>query len=141
MNADTRLPIGRRLRGVNWPLVAALTAVALVRPLFSIAGWSEALGKPLTPVVLTLGITLTWILAAGLSRVRDPLLTLVVTGVAYALAALVLSAVLSPLLTGKLQGPLAQPQAIVPLFLVNAAWGAFCGVCAIGLRRVRGIRS
>ncbi|MEU1006277.1 hypothetical protein [Streptomyces tibetensis] len=141
MNADTRLPIGRRLRGVNWPLVAALTAVALVRPLFSIAGWSEALGKPLTPVVLTLGITLTWILAAGLSRVRDPLLTLVVTGVAYALAALVLSAVLSPLLTGKLQGPLAQPQAIVPLFLVNAAWGAFCGACAIGLRRVRGIRS
>ncbi|MEU1107144.1 hypothetical protein ABZ408_40340 [Streptomyces tibetensis] len=141
MNADTHLPIGRRLRGVNWPLVAALTAVALVRPLFSIAGWSEALGKPLTPVVLTLGITLTWILAAGLSRVRDPLLTLVVTGVAYALAALVLSAVLSPLLTGKLQGPLAQPQAIVPLFLVNAAWGAFCGACAIGLRRVRGIRS
>ncbi|MER7481939.1 hypothetical protein ABTX60_30630 [Streptomyces sp. NPDC126510] len=141
MNADTRLPIGRRLRGLNWPLVAALTAVALVRPLFSIAGWSEALGKPLTPVILTLGITLTWIVAAGISRVRDPLLTLVVTGVTYALAALVLSAILSPLLTGKLQGPLAQPQAIVPLFLVNAAWGAFCGACAIGMRRARGVRS
>ncbi|MDX3727446.1 hypothetical protein [Streptomyces caniscabiei] len=63
------------------------------------------------------------------------------TGVAYALAALLLSAVLSPLLTGRLQGPLAQPRAIVPLFLVNAAWGAFCGACAIGLRKVRGIRS
>ncbi|MEU0389530.1 hypothetical protein [Streptomyces chartreusis] len=140
MNADTRFPIVQRLRGVNRPLVAALTAVALVRPLFSIAGWSEALGKPLTPVILTLAITLTWILAVGLSRVRDPLLTLVVTGVLYALTALVLSAVLSPLLTGKLQGPLAQPRAIVPLFLVNAAWGAFCGACAMGLRRVRGIR-
>lgn len=140
MNADPPLPIVQRLRGVNRPLVAALTAVALVRPLFSIAGWSDALGKPLTPVLLTLAITLTWILAAGLSRVRDPLLTLVVTGVAYALAALILSAALSPLLTGKLQGPLAQPQAIVPLFLVNAAWGAFCGACAMGLRRVRVIR-
>ncbi|MFJ4539879.1 hypothetical protein ACIP39_28510 [Streptomyces tibetensis] len=140
MNADTRLQLSRRLRGLNRPLVAALTAVALARPLFSVAGWSEALGKPLTPVILTLGITLTWILAVGLSRVRDPLLTLVVTGVAYALAALVLSAVLSPLLTGKLQGPLAQPWAIIPLFLVNAAWGAFCGACAIGLRRARGIR-
>ncbi|SOD46820.1 MULTISPECIES: hypothetical protein [unclassified Streptomyces] len=140
MNADPPLPIAQRLRGVNRPLVAALTAVALVRPLFSITGWSEALGKPLTPVILTLAITMTWILAVGLSRVRDPLLTLVVTGVAYALAALILSAALSPLLTGKLQGPLAQPQAIVPLFLVNAAWGAFCGACAMGLRRVRVIR-
>jgi hypothetical protein len=140
VNADIRLPIAQRLRGLNRPLVAALTAVALVRPLFSVAGWSEALGKPLTPVILTLAITLTWVLAVGLSRVREPLLTLVATGVAYALAALVLSAVLSPLLTGKLQGPLAQPQAIVPLFLVNAAWGAFCGACAIGLRRMRGIR-
>jgi hypothetical protein len=64
----------------------------------------------------------------------------VAAGVAYALVTLVLSAVLSPLLTGKLQGPLAQPLAIVPFFLVNAAWGAFCGACAIGLRRTRGNR-
>lgn len=141
MNADTRLPLAQRLRGLNRPLVVALTSVALVRPLFSVAGLSEALGKPLTPVILTLAITLTWILAVGLSRVREPLLTLVTVGVMYALAAVVLSGALSPLLTGKLQGPLAQPWAIVPLFLVNAVWGAFCGTCAIGLRRMRGIRS
>ncbi|MEU2266033.1 hypothetical protein ABZ568_06235 [Streptomyces olindensis] len=119
----------------------ALTAVALVRPLFSVTGLSEALGKPLTPVVLTLAITLTWILAVGLSRVREPLLTLLAAGVMYALATLVLSGVLSPLLTGKLQGPLAQPMAIIPLILINLVWGAFCGACAIGLRRMRGIRS
>jgi hypothetical protein len=140
VNADTSLPIARRLRGLNRPLVVALTAVALIRPLFSVAGLSETLGKPLTPVILTVAITLTWILAVGLSRVPEPLLTPVAAGVAYALAVLVLSAVLSPLLTGRLQGPLAQPQAIIPLFAVNAAWGAFCGACAIGLRRLRGVR-
>ncbi|MFD5126881.1 hypothetical protein [Streptomyces olindensis] len=141
MNTDTPLPLAQRLRGLNRPLVIALTAVALVRPLFSVTGLSEALGKPLTPVVLTLAITLTWILAVGLSRVREPLLTLLAAGVMYALATLVLSGVLSPLLTGKLQGPLAQPMAIIPLILINLVWGAFCGACAIGLRRMRGIRS
>ncbi|PAZ16692.1 hypothetical protein CLM62_07105 [Streptomyces sp. SA15] len=139
MSTDTRPPLAHRLRGLNRPMVAALTAIALVRPLFSITGLSDALGKPLTPVLLTVVITLTWILAVGLTRVPEPLLTPVAAGVAYALAALVGSAVLSPVLTGELQGPLAQPYAIVPLFLVNAAWGAFCGICAIGVRRMRGI--
>ncbi|MGY0058017.1 hypothetical protein ACWY4P_15905 [Streptomyces sp. LZ34] len=46
----------------------------------------------------------------------------------------------TPVLTGRLQGPLAHPIAIVPLFAVNALWGALCGVCAVGLRRMRGRR-
>ncbi|NGO12070.1 hypothetical protein G5C60_31825 [Streptomyces sp. HC44] len=138
---ETDLPLAERLRGLNWPLVTALTATALLRPPFSIVGLSDALGKSATSLTLTVFITLTWILAVGLSRVREPFLTLVTTGLAYAAAALVLSAALSPVLTGELQGPLAHPQAIVPLFLVNAVWGAVCGVCAVGLRRVRGVRS
>ncbi|MET9296470.1 hypothetical protein [Streptomyces sp. NPDC003077] len=138
---DTSLPMSRRLRGLNRPLIAGLTAVALVRPLFSLLGLSDALGKPATPLLLTLVISLTWIAAVGLRRVREPLLTLVVTGLAYALAVLVLSAILSPLLTGRLQGPLAQPQAIVPLFAINALWGALCGLAATGLRKARHGRS
>ncbi|MEY9212545.1 hypothetical protein NI17_005125 [Thermobifida halotolerans] len=130
-------PLWRRL---NWPLVAALVAVALVRPLSSITGLSDALGRPATPVVLTVAVSLVWILAVGLSRVRHPLATLVVTGLGYALASLVLSAVLSPLLTGQLRGPLVTPLAVLPLFAVNAAWGALCGLCALGLRRLRGVR-
>ncbi|MCQ8193747.1 hypothetical protein [Streptomyces rugosispiralis] len=132
------LPLSVRLRRLNRPLVALLTAVALVRPLFSVTGLSEALGKPLTPLLLTAFISLTWILAVGLSRVREPLLTPVAAGVAYALAALVLSGILSPLLEGDLRGPLAHPPAILPLFLVNGVWGAVCGVCALGVRRMRG---
>ncbi|MFV0134987.1 hypothetical protein ACLGIH_17440 [Streptomyces sp. HMX87] len=127
-----------RLRRLNRPMVALLITVALVRPLFSVTGLTDVLGRPLTPLLLTLVTTLTWILAVGLSRVREPVLTPVAAGLGYALAVLVLGAVLSPLLTGRLQGPLAQPQALLPLFLVNGVWGAVCGVCALGVRRLRG---
>ncbi|GGQ27833.1 hypothetical protein ACFFKE_24035 [Streptomyces mutabilis] len=132
------LPLSVRLRRLHRPMVALLTVVALVRPVFSVTGATDALGRPLTPLLLTLLISLFWILAVGLSRVREPLLTPVAAGVAYAVAALVLSGVLSPVLTGELRGPLARPQAILPMLLVNGVWGAVCGVCALGVRRLRG---
>lgn len=122
---------------LNWPLVAGLAVVALVRPLFSITGLSDALGKPATPVVLTVLISLAWILAAGLTRVREPLLTLVAAGLGYAVASILLSAILSPILTGHLQGPLAAPIALVPVLITNVIWGAVCGALALGLRRMR----
>lgn len=125
---------------LNWPLAAGLAVVALVRPLFSIVGLSDALGKPVTPLVLTVVISLVWILAVGLSRVREPLLTLVVAGIGYALASLLLSAILSPILTGHLQGPVAQPLALIPLFVTNALWGLVCGALALGMQRLRRAR-
>ncbi|MBO8188690.1 hypothetical protein [Streptomyces spirodelae] len=125
------------LRRPDWPVVIGLAVVALVRPLFSITGLSGSLGRPATPLILTAAISVLWVGAGVLSRVREPLPTLVAAGLAYALGTLVLSGVLSPLLDGELAGPLARPQSIVPLFAVNAAWGALCGVCAVGLRRAR----
>lgn len=131
-------PLSVRLRRLDRPMVALLTAVALVRPLSSVTGLADALGRPLTPLLLTAFISLVWILAVGLSRVPEPLLTVVTAGVAYALAVLVLSGILSPVFTGELRGPLARPQAILPMFLVNGVWGAVCGACALGVRRMRG---
>jgi len=122
---------------LNWPLVIGLAVLALIRPLFSIVGLSDALGKPATPLLLTAAISLAWILAVGLSRVREPLLTLVATGLGYAVLSVLLSAVLSPILSGQLQGPLARPIALVPLFVTNAIWGAVCGALALGLQRLR----
>lgn len=136
MTSEPR-PAGSLRHHLDWRLIAALTAVALLRPISSITGVGDALGKPATPIILTVAISLVWILAAGLTRTRDPLLTLVATGIGYALASLVLSAVLSPILHGELRGPLANPAGIVPLFAINTAWGAACGVCAAGLRRLR----
>ncbi|WP_067821772.1 hypothetical protein [Actinomadura kijaniata] len=137
MHATDERSLRERL---DWPLAIALGTVALVRPLFSIAGWSDALGRPATPLLLTAVISLVWILAAGLGRVREPVPTLVAAGVVYALASIALSAVLSPLMHGELQGPLATPIAIIPVLLVNALWGAVCGVCAMALRNLRRTR-
>ncbi|OQS13045.1 hypothetical protein B0T36_21770 [Nocardia donostiensis] len=125
------------LRRLNWPLVLGLAALALVRPLFSIAGLSEALGKPVTPLILTVAITSVWVLVVGFSRVREPVITLIAAGLTYAVAVIVLSAVLSPILTGELQGPLAMPLAIIPLLITNAIWGLVAGGLALLVQRMR----
>ncbi|WP_375000357.1 hypothetical protein [Aeromicrobium sp. CTD01-1L150] len=125
------------IRDLNWPLVLGLGALALLRPLFSIVGLSDALGKPATPLLLTAAITLAWVLIVGLSSVRQPVATLVAAGLAYAVGAIVLSAVLSPILTGELQGPLAMPLAIIPLFVTNAIWGLIAGAMALLLQQMR----
>lgn len=104
-----------------------LAALALVRPLFSIVGLIDALGEPAAPLLLTLA----WALIVGLSRVREPLLTLVAAGLSYAVATILLSAVLSPILTGHPQGPLATPFAIVPLLVVDTMWGLIAGGLAV----------
>lgn len=138
--SDDSHPTLARLRRLNWPLVAGLAVLALVRPLFSIVGLSDSLGKPATPLILTAAISLVWVLVVGLGSVHEPVLTLTAAGVAYALASIVLSGILSPILTGELQGPLATPFAVIPLVVTNLIWGAVCGLLALALQSRRGIR-
>lgn len=128
------------LRRLHGPLVVGLAVLALVRPLFSILGLSDTLGKPATPLILTGLVTVVWVLAVGLSRVSHPVLTLVAVGLTYAVASIVLSAVLSPILTGELQGPLAMPLAIIPVLITNAIWGLVAGGLALLVRRTRSSR-
>ncbi|MFJ2899049.1 hypothetical protein ACIO87_29705 [Streptomyces sp. NPDC087218] len=130
-------PLTRRL---HWPMVIGLALFALIRPLFSIAGWSEVLGRPATPLALTAVISAVWIAVAGLGRVREPLLQLMAAGIGYAIAATLLSAALSPVLEGELRGPLTHPIALIMVCLTNAAWGALCGLCARGVQRMRHVR-
>ena len=120
-------------------LILGLGLLALVRPLASIV--VEQSGHELDAVprlLLTAAITLVWVAVVGLGRAPRPLLTLVLAGLVYAVAAIVLSGILSPLLLGHLSGPLAQPLAIVPMLLVNALWGLIAGLLALGVRRLRG---
>ena len=124
----------------NVPLIIGLAALALVRPLFSIVGLSDTLGKPATPIILTVVISVLWIFIVGLSRVREPLLTLVFAGLAYAVFSILLSAVLSPILHGELQGPLTNPFAMVYVLATNALWGLVTGALALGVQRIRGVR-
>ncbi|WP_159943380.1 MULTISPECIES: hypothetical protein [unclassified Nocardiopsis] len=120
---------------IPWSLVLGLGALALLRPLLNITGVSESLDAgPVLPVGTTLLITAAWVLAAVLARVPRPVLTLVYTGLAYGVLAIVLSAVLSPLTGEGLRGPLTSPFGFAGVLAVNAAWGLVAGAAAWAVR-------
>ena len=123
----TSAPTSNPLTTIAWPAAAALGTFALIRPLASITGADDFLGKPLTPILLTVIISVVWILVAGLARLRSPFLTLLAAGAVYAVASIALSAILSPVLSGELQGPLTNPFALVSVLGVNLVWGAITG--------------
>jgi hypothetical protein len=127
------------LQRIAWPFVAVLAVVALVRPLLSITGLADDWGRPATPLLATLFVTIVWVVAIYLVVPDEPVLTAVLAGVAYAVLAIVLSGILSPIIDGELNGPLAHPVAILPMLVVNAAWGAFAGLVARALIDRRGL--
>lgn len=131
------MTLGTHLRRLRRPLVLGLIGLALLRPLFSVTGLADLLGRPATPLLLTVAITLAWVLIVGLGRVSEPVLTLLAAGLGYAVAVIVLSAVLSPILTGELRGPLATPISIIPLLLTNAVWGLAAGGLAVLVQHLR----
>lgn len=118
------------MQEVSWRLVLALGAFALIRPLLSITGVADVLGRPATPILATLVISLVWVVVAA-TRARQPLLTLVLAGITYAVLSVALSGVLSVLLEGELQGPLTNPVGIVGVLVTNVIWGAITGVIAL----------
>lgn len=131
------------MKSLQWPLILGLGALALVRPLIRIVqdqlGISS--GGPAVPVLTTVGISIVWVLVVGLGRTAQPVLTLLCTGLAYAVFSTILSGILSPILTGELQGPLTNPIAIVTMLLTNAVWGLAAGVLALLLQHLRGTQS
>ncbi|WP_455604790.1 hypothetical protein [Cellulosimicrobium funkei] len=137
MNPTPRSTLGEIVSSLSWPLVLGLGALALVRPLLSVTGLDDTIGRPAAPLLTTLVLTVVWVGAIGVAHPAHPLATGVAVGLAYGALALILSALLSPILTGELQGPVAHPVAIVPMLLTNAAWGAFAGAMALGLLAAR----
>lgn len=141
-DAPTRRNAASLIDPTGIVLGIALGAFALVRPLFRIG--AEQLGSSVpgfVPLLLTLGITIVWVLVVGLGRNRAPIPTLVVAGVSYAVIAMALSGVLSPILDGQFSGPLANPIAIVPMLLINGLWGAASGALAMLVQRMTGLRA
>lgn len=131
-----------KIKSLQWPLILGLGALALVRPLVSIVEHQlDVSGSPAVPIVITLVISAVWIAVVGLSKTAHPVLTLLFTGLTYAVLSIILSGILSPILTGELQGPLAMPIAIIPVLLTNAVWGLMTGGLALLLQRLRGVQS
>ncbi|RRO20525.1 hypothetical protein EIL87_01125 [Saccharopolyspora rhizosphaerae] len=117
---------------LSWPLIASLGGLALVRPVLSMTGALDVLGRPWSPLAATAAISLVWLAVVVWRREPRPVLTLTCAGVVYGALAVLLSAVLSPVLHGELMGPLAAPAGVgvVVVLVTNAAWGAVVGLVA-----------
>lgn len=125
-----------RQNGLQWPLILGLGALALARPVMSMAGLLDVIGQPTASITISAIISLVWLAAVVLARVHRPILTLVLAGVSYGVFAIILSAVFSPILTGQLQGPVTNPFAIVSVLISNAIWGLVVGLFAWVITRV-----
>lgn len=129
------------IKSLRWPLILGLGALALIRPLVRILGDSFDVSiAPAVPIIITVVLSAIWIGVVGLSKTAHPVLTLLFTGLSYAVLSMILSGILSPILTGQFQGPLAEPIAIIPVLLINAVWGLAAGCLALLVQRLRGYR-
>lgn len=122
------------LKQLHWPLIVGLGALALIRPVLSITGLMDGLGRPFGPVLITILTSLAWLAIVVLVRARQPLLTLIFAGISYGVFAILISAVVSPVLRGQLSGPLTNPIAVVAVLITNAIWGGLVGVCALAIQ-------
>ncbi|MFB5662978.1 hypothetical protein [Alteribacillus sp. HJP-4] len=118
----------------NWPLIIFLACTALLRPLLSMTGALEAIGQPQASIIITILITVVWIIAAS-KKSSHPIRTLMLTGFCYGVLAILISAIMSPMITGTLQGPLKNPFAVVSVLITNIVWGLAAGVIASLARR------
>lgn len=120
---------------INWKIAIALSIFALIRPVMSIIGVTEFIGQPYASLTLTLLISIVWIVTIIYKDIETPIYHLVVTGILYALFAIVLSAVLSPILLGQLMGPLTHSFAIFSVFMTNIVWGGITGIITWGIMK------
>lgn len=116
-------------------LILILAVVACIRPLMSMLGLLQQIGQPAGSIIFTVAISVVWIAAAVLARVKQPVMTLMYTGIVYGILVILISAVLSPILTGELQGPVTNPFAIVSVLITNAIWGMATGGIALAWMR------
>lgn len=117
----------------NWKLIILLAAFALIRPMMSIMGFTEMIGQPYSSISLTLIISAVWIITMVYKNVKTPVQHLVMTGILYAAASVILSGILSPVLLGVLMGPLTNPFALISVFMTNIIWGTVTVLISLGI--------
>lgn len=119
-------PGGAIPRRLSWPLIAGLSALALLWPLAEITGMPRGFAR--AAVILSI-IAACWIGVVGLGRFPRPVLTLTLTG----LGAGLLSHALSYAFGG------GAPLWALPISLaLQAGWGALAGLVAWGIQTLLG---
>lgn len=121
----------------NFLLILGLGTLALIRPLMKMIGFMDIIGQQFGAILMTILISLAWLVIVVKRKVPNPITVLVFSGMSYALFVIILSGILSPILMGNLQGPLTNPLAIVSVFITNAIWGFVIGGIAKAIGRVQ----
>ncbi|MEU8819294.1 hypothetical protein [Actinoplanes sp. NPDC048796] len=111
---------------MNLRLAVVLGLLGLVRPVLSIVGAYDSgpLAKPVGPLLITGLIAVVWVMAAVVRRVPNPVATLALAGVAYAVAAILLNWSLQPFLASAETIPL---PGYAGMLIFNALQGAVLG--------------
>jgi hypothetical protein len=130
-----------QLANLRWGLIAVLGAIALMRPLLSLAGAYDFLGGATGRVVVTVLIAAIWIGVVLIWRVPNPLLTLAAAGAAYGVFTIVLQQTMWNLVLGEVpaEAPDSTPILVVSwvaILVTNTIYDAFLGLVATVVDRL-----
>ena len=124
-----------KLQQLNWPLIVGMGALALLWPFMNFSGLMDTIGRPAGPLLVIALTTLAWLVAVLAAKVRQPIATLVFTGLLYGAFALIFSAVFAESGAGPFARPAVLPIAIPAILGFNALWGAITGLVAQHLQQ------
>lgn len=119
------------LKHLPWKLILILALLLMIRPVLSILGVFDRLGSWAPPVV-TILVDISWLVIAVKQRLKRPVLTLAMAGVAYG----VISTLLAIVIQSFQPSPEAPSIAILATgvllanVLINGVWGAALGFLA-----------
>ncbi|SDK88192.1 hypothetical protein SAMN04487820_11560 [Actinopolyspora mzabensis] len=120
--------------GLHWGTIVALGILGLIQPALGILRVYETLGRPWSPIVVTVLVAALWVAVVVLRRTARPVLTLTIVGTLYGVLTIVLNWIVRIVLYGS-SAPLPGP-AIASIVLANLLGGALLGLLALVILRI-----
>ncbi|MGJ7907889.1 hypothetical protein ACOQFL_15575 [Actinopolyspora sp. H202] len=122
------------LVGLPWVTIVALGILGLIQPALGILRVYETLGRPWSPIVVTVLVAAVWVVVVVLRRTARPVLTLTIVGTLYGVLTIALNWIVRIVLYGS-SAPLPGP-AIASIVLANLLGGALLGLLALVILRI-----
>jgi hypothetical protein len=127
-----------QLRNLPWKLILILALIQLTRPLLSTAGVFDGI-RPQGPIIATALIALIWVGVAVVGKVKEPVKVLAMAGATYAVIGVAMAVFLQTFFAWSREEtasiPLLLTAGLMGGIVVNAVWGAFLGLVAIGIKK------
>ncbi len=129
------------LNSISWPLIISLGLLALVRPIIKIFG--DVFGYEVAPeatIAISAAIAVVWIAAVVLLKVKQPIITLALSGAVYAVSSIAMAVIVQlsfpNLVSEEAKLSVLLTAGLVASTLFNLVYGAFLGLVAAGIQRI-----